>query len=213
MQHMSSTPSELIESLPQILRESVDLYWQDWQQSCESSDVSPELSISLSRVGKVWACSEFVARLCTRKPYLLKELLEQDLSVSSSLSDFKTRVQVAINDADDSDEGLMKALRVQRQKEMLRIAWRDLEDIATLEQVLRELSDFAEAMVSVTLDHLYNKAVEVMGTPKSEAGEPQKLLVLAMGKLGGHELNFSSDIDLILTYASFLFLAAPGPCR
>jgi len=149
----------------------------------------------------VWACSEFVARLSTRKPHLLKELLEQDLKLGSKLSDFKTRVKAAINDAEDSDESLMDALRVQRQKEMLRIAWLDLEGIAALDQVLRELSDFAEAVVSVTLDHLYNKAIQVMGTPKSETGVPQKLVVLAMGKLGGHELNFSSDIDLIFAYA------------
>jgi len=94
----------------------------------------------------------------------------------------------------------MEVLRLQRQKEMLRIAWRDLDDIAPLEQILAELSDFAEAMVSVTLDHLHDKAVQVMGTPMSESGEPQFMLVLGMGKLGGRELNFSSDIDLIFFY-------------
>ena len=162
---MSSTLPELIESLPQILREQVNLYWQDWQQSCESSNIDPEFPVDASRVGKVWACSEFVARLCTRKPFLLGELFEQGLESDSQLSDFKLRIQQAINGADDSDESLMQALRVQRQKEMLRIAWRDLEGIAELDQVLCELSDFAEAMVSVTLDHLHNNAIQVMGTP------------------------------------------------
>jgi glutamate-ammonia-ligase adenylyltransferase len=198
---MSSTPSELIESLPQVLRESVDLYWQDWQQSCESLELDSSFPTDPSRVGKVWACSEFLARLCTRKPFLLKEMFEQGIETNSELSDYKARIQEAISKADDTDEGLMQALRVQRQREMLRIAWRDMEDIATLDQVLCELSDFAEAMVSATLDHLYVKAMQVMGTPMSEDGEPQTLLVLGMGKLGGHELNFSSDIDLIFAYA------------
>lgn len=80
---MSSTPPELLETLPQILRESVDLYWQAWQKSCESSGVDATLPAHLSQVGKVWACSEFVARLCTRKPFLLKELLGQDIELDS----------------------------------------------------------------------------------------------------------------------------------
>ena len=197
---MSSTPSELTETLPQVLQKTVDLYWQEWQQSCKSTSVDLSLPVHLSRVGKVWASSEFVARLCTRKPFLLKDLLAQDLSVVSTLSDYKTRIQEAISNTDDSDDNLMKVLRVQRQKEMLRIAWRDLEELATVDQVLCELSDFAQAMVSVTLDHLYNKAIQMMGTPMSEDAVPQTMLVLGMGKLGGHELNFSSDIDLIFAY-------------
>jgi glutamate-ammonia-ligase adenylyltransferase len=198
---MPSTPPELTDSLPQILREQVNLYWQDWLQSCESLNIDPVFPVDASRVGRVWACSEFVARLCTRKPFLLVEMFEQGIDADSQLPDFKARIQQAIDNADDSDESLMQALRVQRQREMLRIAWRDLDGIAGIEQVLSELSDFAEAMVSATLDHLYEKAIQVMGTPKSENGEPQTLLTLGMGKLGGHELNFSSDIDLIFAYA------------
>ena len=197
---MSSVPAELTEDLPSALQEPVSLYWQDWWQSCESHNLSFDTPIPLSRVGRVWACSEFAARLCTRNPLLLKSLLDQGLESNLDLSDYKTRIKAAIDDATDNDEAVMEALRLQRQKEMLRIAWRDLDEIAPLEQILAELSDFAEAMVSVTLDHLHSKAVAVMGTPMSEAGEPQSMLVLGMGKLGGRELNFSSDIDLIFMY-------------
>ena len=197
---MSSIPPELIKNLPPVLQESVSLYWQDWCQSCQSQNLSTEIPMPLSRVGRVWACSEFVARLCTRKPHLLKSLLDQGLESDLVLSDYKTRIEQAIAEAADNDEAVMEALRLQRQQEMLRIAWRDLDDLASLEQVLAELSDFAETMVSVTLDYLHNQAVEVMGVPMSEDGEPQSMLVLGMGKLGGHELNFSSDIDLIFVY-------------
>ena len=197
---MPSIPTELIESLPAALQEPVSLYWQDWCQSCESQDLSIDTPVPLSRVGRIWACSEFVARLCTRKPHLLKSLLDQGLQSDLDLSDYKTRIQAAIAPAADNDDAVMEALRLQRQKEMLRIAWRDLDGIAPLEQILAELSDFAEAMVSVTLGHLHAKAVAVMGTPMSESGEPQSMLVLGMGKLGGRELNFSSDIDLIFFY-------------
>ena len=197
---MSTTPTELTELLPPALQDSVSLYWQDWCQSCESQDLSFDIPIPLSRVGRIWACSEFAARLCTRKPHLLKSIFDDGLETDLALSDYKTRIETAIAEAADNDEAAMEAIRLQRQKEMLRIAWRDLDDIAPLEQILAELSDFAEAMVSVTLDHLHGKAVDIMGTPMSESGEPQSMLVLGMGKLGGRELNFSSDIDLIFMY-------------
>lgn len=197
---MSTIPAELIESLPAALQESVSLYWQDWCQTCESQGLSFDMPIPLGRVGRIWACSEFVARLCTRKPHLLKSLLDDEFESDLALSDYKTRIEQALAEAEDNDDAVIEALRLQRQKEMLRIAWRDLDDVAPLAQILAELSDFAEAMVSVTLDYLHAKAIKVMGSPMSESGEPQFMLVLAMGKLGGRELNFSSDIDLIFMY-------------
>ncbi|MDH5710377.1 MAG: bifunctional [glutamate--ammonia ligase]-adenylyl-L-tyrosine phosphorylase/[glutamate--ammonia-ligase] adenylyltransferase [Gammaproteobacteria bacterium] len=196
---MPSIPAELTEKLPPVLQEAVSLYWQDWCQSCETQGLTNEIPIELSDIGRIWACSEFVARLCIRKPLLLKSLVENGLHADLGLADYKKRVSAAIAGL-EGDEAVMETLRLQRQKEMLRIAWRDLANIASLEQVLAELSDFADAMVSVTLDYLHARAVEVMGTPMSETGEPQAMLVLAMGKLGGHELNFSSDIDLIFMY-------------
>ena len=95
----------------------------------------------------------------------------------------------------------MQALRELRQREMLRIALRDLGELAELEQILRELSELASAMVAETLAYLQAQACAQFGEPLDENGEVQTLLVLAMGKLGGYELNFSSDIDLMFSYA------------
>ncbi len=59
----------------------------------------------------------------------------------------------------------------------------------------------ADALVSGALDWHYHVLTQRYGTPiGQESGEPQKLIVLGMGKLGGQELNFSSDIDLIFVY-------------
>ncbi|MDT8453113.1 MAG: bifunctional [glutamate--ammonia ligase]-adenylyl-L-tyrosine phosphorylase/[glutamate--ammonia-ligase] adenylyltransferase [Gammaproteobacteria bacterium] len=197
---MSSIPSELTDTLPAALRDSASLYWQHWCQACAAQGLSTDLPVALAVVGRVWVCSDFVARLSTRKPAMLKALLEQGAESGSKLADFRTRIQSALAAAPDNEAAVMDALRVQRQQEMLRIAWRDLNELAPLEQILHELSDFAEAMVSETLNYLHHQAVEVMGTPMSEAGVPQFMLVLGMGKLGGRELNFSSDIDLIFVY-------------
>jgi glutamate-ammonia-ligase adenylyltransferase len=97
--------------------------------------------------------------------------------------------------------GLNQQLRQHRLQEMLRIAVRDLAGLAPVEETLRDLSSLADGLVSGALDWHYEDACKRYGTPIGQfSGEPQKMLVIGMGKLGGRELNFSSDIDLIFAY-------------
>jgi glutamate-ammonia-ligase adenylyltransferase len=63
---------------------------------------------------------------------------------------------------------------------------------------LQQLSELAQTLIVAARDWLYAACCKEWGTPCSEEGVPQPLLILGMGKLGGGELNFSSDIDLIL---------------
>lgn len=197
---MSSIPSNFTGQLPPSLNELAGLYWQGWEEACAAQGIDP-LSIPGQRVAKVWACSDFVARLCIRRPAVFLELLEQSIDETRSLAKYHELVEQALANVDGSDNGLMAALRLLRQKEMLRIAWRDLEGLATVEQTLHDLSDFAEAIVSVSLEYIHSQSIETLGEPRSPDDTNQKMLVLAMGKLGGRELNFSSDIDLIFFYA------------
>ena len=196
---MSSTPDPLLSLVPEALHKTVSHYWQDWSSACENPDRIPPTELPVT--GKIWACSEFVARLCIRRPELLDGLFDEGVEPDRSAVDYQRLVAHAIDSAEPTDEGLMHALRRLRQREMVRITWRDLAGLAGVEQVLHELSDFAEAMIVQTLDHLYRQTTETLGTPVNAEGDPQQMLVLAMGKLGGRELNFSSDIDLIFTYA------------
>jgi len=196
---MSSMPEQLLSLVPAALHPTVANYWHDWAIACEQAGVSA--SVDLSVLGKVWACSEFVARTCIRWPALLDELAIEGFGAARSPNDYQQRVAQTIATAEPTEEGLMRALRLLRKKEMVRIAWRDLAGLADVEQVLHELSDFAEAVIAQTLTYLYQQTTEALGVPKNPLGEPQQMLVLAMGKLGGRELNFSSDIDLIFAYA------------
>ncbi|MGB5604034.1 MAG: bifunctional glutamine synthetase adenylyltransferase/deadenyltransferase, partial [Gammaproteobacteria bacterium] len=192
-------PEQLLSLVPAALHPTVANYWHDWAIACEQAGVSA--SVDLSVLGKVWACSEFVARTCIRWPALLDELAIEGFGAARSPNDYQQRVAQTIATAEPTEEGLMRALRLLRKKEMVRIAWRDLAGLADVEQVLHELSDFAEAVIAQTLTYLYQQTTEALGVPKNPLGEPQQMLVLAMGKLGGRELNFSSDIDLIFAYA------------
>ena len=196
---MSSTPEQLLSLVPASLQQTVANYWLDWSAACEKAKLSPQAELPV--MGKIWACSEFVARQCIRRPGIVDELVTEGLEAGRSAEDYQQLVVQAIDAAEPTDESLMRALRLLRQKEMVRIAWRDLAGLAEVEPVLHELSDFAEAMIVQTLGHLYRQTTEVLGIPTSAEGEAQQMLVLAMGKLGGRELNFSSDIDLIFAYA------------
>ena len=196
---MSSAPEQLLSLVPTTLHSTLVNYWHDWSVACEQAGVV--LSVDLSVLGKVWACSDFVARALIRRPTLLDELHTEGFETGRSPDEYQQRVAQTISAAEPTEEGLMHALRLLRQKEMVRIAWRDLAGLADVEQVLHELSDLAEAIIEQTLACLYQQTTEPLGIPRNSQGEPQQMLVLAMGKLGGRELNFSSDIDLIFAYA------------
>ena len=104
--------------------------------------------------------------------------------------------------AAEDDVQLLAALRQKRNYYMSRIALRDLSGLAELAEVMRDCSDLADALVAASLDWNYKKLEPRFGVPiGEETGKPQKMLVIGMGKLGGQELNFSSDIDLIFAYA------------
>jgi glutamate-ammonia-ligase adenylyltransferase len=92
------------------------------------------------------------------------------------------------------------ALRRWRKREMVRIAWRDLAGWAPLEETLTDLSAFADAAIAAAQHYAYQTLVERYGVPRSAEGEAQQLVIIGMGKLGGGELNFSSDIDLVFLF-------------
>ena len=100
-----------------------------------------------------------------------------------------------------SDEtAMMRVLRQFRRREMVWIAWRDFVGHNSLDLSLSHLSMLAEAMIMEAYNWLYAQCCREWGTPMNSSGEAQPMLILGMGKLGGGELNFSSDIDLIFTY-------------
>ncbi|MCX8674807.1 bifunctional [glutamate--ammonia ligase]-adenylyl-L-tyrosine phosphorylase/[glutamate--ammonia-ligase] adenylyltransferase [Gilliamella sp. B3023] len=95
---------------------------------------------------------------------------------------------------------LMKTLRLFRRYILVRLEWSQLTQTSSDEQILLQLTELAEVIIVTARDWLYELSCKEWGTPCNLQGEAQPLLILGMGKLGGGELNFSSDIDLIFTY-------------
>jgi glutamate-ammonia-ligase adenylyltransferase len=101
----------------------------------------------------------------------------------------------------DPERGLMTALRRLRAEVMVGVMTRDLEGRAPLAEVTETMTLLAELSVQRAVEWLHGQLVALHGVPiGDDSGLPQELLVVAMGKLGGRELNVSSDIDLIFIY-------------
>ncbi|KJY76051.1 bifunctional glutamine-synthetase adenylyltransferase/deadenyltransferase [Vibrio coralliilyticus] len=142
--------------------------------------------------------SQFIVDTLQQDEYLHQHLPEM-LEVESRHETYRQRLAELLAGCSDEMQG-HRVLRQFRNREMTYIAWRDFIGNWKLEQSLEHLSQLAEAMIFETYQWQYKACCELWGTPCNDAGEAQPMLVIGMGKLGGGELNFSSDIDLIFTY-------------
>ncbi|MGQ4275468.1 bifunctional [glutamate--ammonia ligase]-adenylyl-L-tyrosine phosphorylase/[glutamate--ammonia-ligase] adenylyltransferase [Pseudidiomarina sp. E22-M8] len=93
-----------------------------------------------------------------------------------------------------------QVLRRFRQRWFASLAAADLAQQLQLKEMLTHISAAADAFIIAARDWLYPQLSERYGCPRDEQGNAQPLLIIGMGKLGGRELNFSSDIDLIFCY-------------
>ncbi len=93
-----------------------------------------------------------------------------------------------------------RTLRRCKRRETLRIAYGDIVRGQVVSTVARQISFLADALIEAALAFLRRQLVARYGEPRDAKGDPVRYCVLALGKLGGIELNYSSDIDLVLLY-------------
>ncbi len=98
------------------------------------------------------------------------------------------------------DEALKSTLRRLRQRAMAHLALRDLCGLAPLAEIVESMTLLADVTTNFALDYYHRQLVTTYGEPLDSAGQPQRLLIIGMGKLGGRELNVSSDVDYIFVY-------------
>jgi glutamate-ammonia-ligase adenylyltransferase len=109
-------------------------------------------------------------------------------------------------------ESAMLALRRFKRREMLRIAYGDLVGEQPLETVTRQISRVADCVIDAALRLAVARFEAERGTPRGPGGERAEIAVLALGKLGGEELNYSSDVDLVFVSTAEGRVAGPKPC-
>jgi len=207
---LSASSQGLLESglkrLPAKLHDEVHGQLESLAEALSAADTrtleSADARNWLGSLPRVWACSKFVATWCIRDPGAMLDLVASgDLVHCYGDRELKTHVANAVAGCTDPT-GLDTALRRCRKREAVRIAWRQLAGWSDLAELMASTSDLAEACIETTLDHHYRWMTDAFGAPLGESSaQPIALSILGLGKLGGRELNFSSDVDLIFTYS------------
>ncbi len=157
-------------------------------------------SALVGSVPRVLVGSDFVCEALARRDDLATWLAnEAQLERALAPAQMGARLQAELA-ADMPTAEFMARLRRQREREMVRIAWRDLAGWAPLGETLADTSAFADAAIEAAVARATLELGQSYGEPRNAAGAIQPFIVLGMGKLGGGELNFSSDIDLIFLF-------------
>ncbi|HEX9101269.1 MAG TPA: bifunctional [glutamate--ammonia ligase]-adenylyl-L-tyrosine phosphorylase/[glutamate--ammonia-ligase] adenylyltransferase, partial [Polyangia bacterium] len=142
--------------------------------------------------------SPYLTAPLIREPARLRALaLDPFLRREKDAATMRAELAAALDGPDGAD--LAAALRRHRNAEYLRLGARELGWGAP-EEVARELAHLADVTLDAALARLHAELVARHGEPRTDDGRPCRFVVFGMGKLGGEELNFSSDIDLVYLY-------------
>ncbi len=164
--------------------------------------ISPNKNLSdplLTALIRLLGNSNFLARWGRRYPERVQEILTQKVQSPYSLEQYLAELR---SSAKTNREELAKQLIEFKYRHLFRIALRDFGNLAPLPALLKEWSDLARAILQMALECHQAQLKLEFGTPskKKATSEPIPFAILALGKLGGDELNYSSDIDLQYFY-------------
>lgn len=140
---------------------------------------------------KVALASDFAMRVLQRQPELLAQL-RHDASIPLAVPALPAK----------SAEQWPALLRRYRAAESTRLVWRDVVEGADVDEILAGSTRLAESCLQAGLAALEGEFVARHGQVREAGGEPVRLVVFGLGKLGGGELNFSSDVDLVYAFAA-----------
>jgi glutamate-ammonia-ligase adenylyltransferase len=163
--------------------------------------ISPPAEVATT-AGRVATISDYVLAVLERFP---RELVER-LADRAPLD--RTALAARLELQSRTETAAMTELRRVRQIELARIAWRDLAGWADVDATLRELSVLADVLIGAAASFAMRQLEPRYGRPHDPDEAELPLLVLAMGKLGGGELNFSSDVDLVFLFPDGAFESA-----
>jgi glutamine synthetase adenylyltransferase/Zn-dependent oligopeptidase len=195
--------------VPEDLREPLARWWERAGALPALLDGYEALPDTLrDELPRVAAGSEFVASALIQDPESLAWLGRNDKPSAARAAgdEYERRASSAATTA-----YAQQVLREWRRREMLRIAWRDIAGRANVVDTLRAVSDLADACIRAGCAAAQHHLETPFGRPRNAEAAEVPLIVVAMGKLGGRELNFSSDIDLVFLYAEAGETDGPRP--
>ena len=154
---------------------------------------------SLRLYVELCATSEMLSRLLISNPGMIDDLMDS-LVVDRPLPGAAIKAELA--ELTKGAEDLAPILWSFRNKEWLRIGTRDVLGREPIREVTRELADVAEAVVGQVARDQWNRRAERFGVPTRHDGARDRWAILGLGRLGGRELNYHSDLDLVFLHES-----------
>jgi glutamate-ammonia-ligase adenylyltransferase len=165
----------------------------------------PQLSIlhesrnrTLETLLQLFSTSQFFSDLLITNPDYL-DMLRVPLRSSPNRAELQDQLQAEV-DAAYEDSTVLRAFRRFRQRQMLRIGTNDIIRDRPLEEVTRDISRVADMALEVALHTALRSIANRFGEPFTHGDQPARCVILAFGKHGGKELNYSSDIDLMFLF-------------
>jgi len=199
--------------LPTPIATILERYWQRLLENENALATSAALSALVSadavfaqQLVRVWSASDYAATLCVQNPALLLDLKTSGELDRVAKNDFHGELAARLAQLQDvapaeQDATLKRVLRQYQQRQMLRIIWRDVCVLADVKEICADISSLAAAQIDNALEVLHGWCVRQWGEPVgARSAASQRMVVIGMGKLGAHELNLSSDIDLIFAF-------------
>ena len=181
-----------LDTIPQELHEPVSRWFDGVPANV--ADLPDAMQVRLARLV---ACSEYAASVLQREWSWFRENCAALDNVPDAAA--LARVVEEVRAMDDLD--IAKArIRQFRHRWMVQVLWRELAGVATLEETLEALSNLADRLLEAATDLAARTVRQRCGDVRDGKGNAVSLVILGMGKLGGSELNFSSDVDLIFLY-------------
>jgi glutamate-ammonia-ligase adenylyltransferase len=145
----------------------------------------------------VFSNSHFLSEEILRHPEWADQLLESG-ALQTVLSAEQMREMLEA----ELPPGMLPPLEFARfrRRQLLRILIRDMLGLGTLPEITGELTALADTIVETAYDRIRQQLAAEYGVPQTRTGEESHFSVIALGKMGGNELNYSSDIDLMFVF-------------
>src|SRR3954462_12688738 len=150
---------------------------------------------ALERVARIVGASSWAAEFITRHPLLLDELLDDRLLYAPpDLQGMATTLRARLGESSDDVERRMNLLRELHQAAVFRLLAQDLAGLLTVERLADHLSALADLMLELAIDCAWRDL------PRKHRPDAPRFAVIGYGKLGGKELGYASDLDIIFLY-------------
>jgi glutamate-ammonia-ligase adenylyltransferase len=149
---------------------------------------------ALERVARIISASSWAAQYVTQHPLLLDELLDDRvLYAPPDWAAFEAQLRAALATAAGDTERQMNIVREQHQGQVFRMLAQDLAGLLTVERLADHLSELADRVLGVVIELAWSDV-------RARHRERPRFAVIAYGKLGGKELGYASDLDIIFVY-------------